>query len=143
MGQQIGHGSQLELDTTAGATGASGDTWLGISGVMSIDFGSNKVDTIDVTDMGTTGTARVYIPGLEDAGDVAVKVNVKLGDASQTSLRAAKGVLSYFKAIFPGAVQTVVFQGIVTSIDLSDPDDKIPTWSVKIKISGAPVYTGV
>jgi predicted secreted protein len=142
MSQIIGHGSQLELDTTVGATGAAGDTWTTIAGVESIDFGSNKIDTIDTTDMGTTGTARTYISGLEDPGDVSVKINVKAADTSQAALRTAKGTgaIQYFKAVYPGNVASVAFTGIITSIDMAIPNDKLPTWTVKIKISAAPAY---
>jgi hypothetical protein len=141
MGQVIGHGAKLELDTSNPANGTSGDTWTQILGTTSIDLGSNKVDTHDNTDLGTPGTKRTFIPGLENEGDISVKINVIPGDATQTTLVAAKGVLSYFKVIYPGAVRTIVFQGIITSIDESIPDDKLPTLTAKIQVSGGKTYS--
>jgi Lambda phage tail tube protein, TTP len=143
MGQVIGHGTQLELDTSIPANGTSGDTWLTISGVTSVDLGSNKVDTHDNTDMGTAGKVRTFIDGLENAGDISVKMNVKPGDATQTALTTAKdaGGLHYFKVIYPGAVRTCVFQGIITSIDEAIPDDKLPTQTAKIQISGPKTWS--
>lgn len=142
--QVIGHGSSLEFDTTVPPTGITGDTWAILAGVNSIDFGSNKIDTIDNTDMLTSGVQRTFISGLENSGDVSLKINVKPGDTTQSQFRALKNAgIQYFKAIYPGGTQTVAFTGLVTSIDLSIPDDKLPTWTAKIQISGLPVYTGV
>jgi hypothetical protein len=141
MGQVIGHGSKLELDTSNPANGSSGDTWTTIAGTTSVDLGSNKVDTHDNTDMGTTGTKRTFIPGLENEGDISVKLNAIPGDASQALLYSAKGVLSYFKIIYPGAVRTIAFQGIITSVDESIPDDKLPTLTAKIQVSGPKTYS--
>jgi hypothetical protein len=133
MSQVIGHGSQLELGNGASGT----EIFLPISGVLSIDLGSNKVDTHDKTDMGTPTNKRVFIGGLENSGDISVKLNVKPGDASQLALATAKDGLEHnFKAIYPGAIRTIFFAGIITSIDESIPDDKLPTYSVKIQISG-------
>ena len=137
MSQVIGHGSQFQI----GVPG-SPETWTTILGVDSIDLGSNKVDTVDVTDMSTAGSARTFIGGLENSGDVTVKIKVKPGDATQTQLLAAKdGTVHDFKAIYPGAVRTVSFSGIISSADESIPGDKIPTYTVKIQISGPKVYS--
>jgi predicted secreted protein len=140
--QVIGHGSQLSLDTTVPATGIPGDTWLPIEGVSSIDLGSNKIDTIDTTDLTTSGTTKKFIGGLEDPGDISLKFNLIPGDSSQASFQAAKdSTLHWFQIVYPGAVRTIRFQGIITGIDESIPDDKIPTWSAKIKVSGPKTYS--
>lgn len=138
MSQTIGHGTQLEL-----GNGASGsEIFQPIAGVLSVDLGSNKVDTHDVTDMGTTGTTRQFIGGLENSGDISVKLNVKPGDTSQAALNTAKDGLQHnFKVVYPGAVKTIAFAGIITSIDESVPDDKVPTLTVKIQITGPKTVT--
>lgn len=126
--QVIGHGSSLQFGT---------GTPTIVAGVLSIDFGSNKIETVDVTDMGTSGTVRTYIEGLEDPGDVTVKLNVKPGDTSQAAFHALKGAgATSFTATAPGGAFTRVFSGIITAFDLSIPDEKIPTINVKIKVSG-------
>lgn len=125
--QVIGHGSKL----------AFGATPTTVAGVLSIDFGSNKIDTVDSTDLGTVGTVKTYVEGMEDPGDVTVKLNVIPGDASQSAFHALKGTgAASFTVTAPGAAFTRAFQGIVTSFDLGIPDDKLPTISVKIKVSG-------
>ena len=127
----IGHGSVL---TIIGPTGTS--TINLPLACTSVDFGSNKVDTHDVTDMATTGLGRVKIAGLENSGDVSLKYNVKPGDTGQQALETAKGLLYDFKLVYPGSVRTRSFTGIVTSIDESIPDDKAATKTAKIDISG-------
>ena len=136
----IGHGSQLELDTTVSGTGIDADAWVTITGVTGVDLGSDKVDTHDTTDMGTAGTKRVFIPGLEAEGDVSVKINVKPGDTTQATFIAAKGLVSFWKIVYPGAVRTVKFSGILISIDEAIPDDKPATYTAKIQITGPKTY---
>lgn len=129
MSQTIGHGTQFELQV--------GSTYTPIEGVTGADFGSNKVDALDNTDMGTSGTTRTYIGGLENPGDLSVKMNVIPADSSQAALFTAKdGTVHNFKVIYPGAVRTRTFSGIITSIDESVPDDKLPTYTCKIQVSG-------
>ena len=130
----IGHGSKL---TVLGATSTAPTYTVNKDlDCLSIDFGSNKIDTVDSTSMLTTGTARTYNPGLEDEGDVTVKYNVNPGDSSQAALAASRGVLYDFKVTYPGAVRVVTFSGILASLDESIPDDKNATKTAKIKISG-------
>lgn len=141
MAQIIGHGSTLQIDTTVGGTGIAGDTWTTVAGITTMGLGSDKVDTHDNTDLGTTGIHRSYISGLQDDGDVSVKMNVVPGDASQLAFLTGKAKPIFYKIVYPGAVRTIAFQGILVSIDEEIPDDKLPTFSGKIKITGAKIYS--
>jgi hypothetical protein len=127
----IGHGSKLTIVGPHGGTAVNKDL-----ACLSIDTGSNKVDTPDTTDMLTTGTTRVFTPGLENPGDVTVKYNSNPTDLSQVALLAAKGLLYDFKITYPGAVWVETFTGIVTSVDETMPDDKPITRTAKIQKSG-------
>jgi hypothetical protein len=127
----IGHGSKLTIVGPVGGTAVTKDL-----ACLSIDFGSNKVDTPDVTDMLTPGTTRVFTPGLENPGDITVKYNSNPTDASQAALRAAKGLLYDFIVEYPGAVWYESGQGILASVDESLPDDKTATRTAKIQKSG-------
>ena len=138
MGALIGHGSILTV------LGPTGTTTVNLPvALLSLDFGSNKVDTPEVTDMLTAGTTKTFIPGLENSGDFSGKYNVKPGDPGQAALAAAKGQIYDFKAAYPGNVRVRAFTGIVSSIDESIPDDKAATKSVKIQITGPIVDTEV
>lgn len=125
----IGHGTQFEL--------LVGSSYIAIQGVLSVEFGSNKVDTHDTTDMLSTGSTRTFIGGLENPGDASAKLNFLPGDSTQAALTTAKdGTVHSFRVIYPGAIQTDSFDGIITAIDKSDPDDKLLTKTCKIQISG-------
>lgn len=132
MSNTIGHGSQFEVNTT-------GATYVAVAGCLSGAFGSDKVDALDSTDMGTSGTARVFTPGLENPGDYTAKFNLLPGDATQAYLESMKGAVHNFKHIYPGATSTKTFAGIITSVDYDFPDDKLATMTAKIQISGAVV----
>ncbi len=125
----IGHGAQFEINTT-------GSTFVTVNGVLDISFGSDKVDALDSTDMGVSGTVRTFIPGLENPGDVSVKLNLIPGDATQTDLYTAKGTVTNFKAILPGATHSYAFAGIITSLNPTVPDDKLAKLDCKIQITG-------
>ena len=136
-GSLIGHGSTFAL-----GSGGATETFTTIKGCTSIDLGSNKVDIHDTTDLGSAANVRTFIGGLENPGDATAKFNVVPGDPTQTALLAAKdGAVHDFKVIYPGAVRTVTFQGIVTSVDESVPDDKLATFTIKIQITAPKVYS--
>ncbi len=129
----IGHGSKFELGSGSG----SPETFTEIDGVLSIELGSSKVDTVDSSTMKDTSRARSYIAGREDAGEYTVKGNFLPGNTSQVALRTAKDSAAHnFKAIYPGAVATESFSGIVTSFDITNPDDKNVEFTCKVKVSG-------
>jgi hypothetical protein len=136
MSQVIGHGSAFEVESVVPGT------FTTIAGVTEVDLGSNKVDAIENTDMSTAGNKRTYQGGLEDPGDITVKINVKPGDASQTYVFTCKdATVRNFKIVYPGAVRTLAFAGIILSIDETITDQKLPTFGVKVKISGAVTIT--
>ncbi len=135
LGALIGHGTTLEILGPTGGTQLA--TPLSVV-CISVDPGSNKVDTPDVTDMGTEGTTRQYTAGLENPGDVSIKFNYKPGDLGQAGLIAAKGVLTNYKITAPApSTWTRAFSGILQGVDFTFPDDKPITGSAKIQISGA------
>lgn len=134
-GQTIGHSSQLELQV--------GSVYTAINGLVSGDFGSQKRDALDTTDAGTTGTTRTFIGGLENPGEWSGKFNYLPGDVTQNDLWAADdGAIHSFKFIYPNGTNMRVFSGIVlSSKDISAPDDKLVTFSVKIQLTGASTDT--
>lgn len=124
----IGHGGSFNLMVSG--------TPAPINGLLSVDYGSNKVDTPETTNMGSSGTARTFIPGLENSGDVTVKFNRLPTDTSQAALIAAKGSVQSFQHIEEGELSTQSFSGIITSFTKSAPDDKLQTCTFKIQLTG-------
>lgn len=127
----IGHGSKLVIvgPVTGTAINANLDC-------LSIDSGSNKIDTPDTTSMLTTGNVRTKIAGLETPGDVTVKYNSNPTDTGQAALNASKGIPYLFQIVYPGGVWYELFTGIVSSVDETMPDDKPITRTAKIEITG-------
>ena len=130
--QKIGHGAVL-------AYSPDGTTYTTIPGVTSVDFGSSKADTVDATSMDTPGVTKKFVGGLFDPGDVTAKINVVPGDPTQAIIRGylGDGIAHDFKYTDSGAIETRTFQAVVISMDLSVPDDKIATYSLKMKVAGA------
>lgn len=130
MAPIIGHGQQFEVNTTE-------STYVAIAGLISVDPGSNKVDALDSTDCGTAGFNRTFVGGLQNSGDYSLKFNYLPGDATQNDLRTFEdGTVHNFKWILPNGAQSRQFSGIITSIDMGSPDDKLITFTVKIQVSG-------
>lgn len=127
----IGHGSTLTILGPTGTT--SVNTPLAC---ISIDFGSNKIDMPEVTDMASPGMQKAFISGLENPGEVSIKYNVKPGDPGQLALVAAKGVVYDYKVAYPGNVRVRAFSGILSGLDESIPNDKAATKAAKIQITG-------
>lgn len=134
--QKIGHGASLSYSV-------DGTTYTPIPGVTSVDFGSSKADTVDVTAMDTAGVTRTFIGGLFDAGDCTAKLNVIPGDTSQAAVRAylGDGIAHQFQYKDSGAIETHTFNAVVVSMDMSVPDDKQATYSLKLKIAGTITVT--
>lgn len=130
----IGHGSKLQLGDGAPTT----EVFQEIKGTTQITFGSSKLDTPETTNMGSTGITRTYGTGLRTPGDVTAKINYIPGDASQQalSLAAQAGLKHNFKVILPAVSLTRAFNASIVSFDLDVPDDKIPTYSLKLTLTG-------
>ena len=127
----LGHGSKLIIVGPFGGTAVT----LTLA-CLSIDPGSNKIDTPDSTDMLTPGAVRTFGSGLETPGDITVKYNSNPTDTAQAALVAAKGVPYIFQIEYPGGTWYEDFVGIVNSIDESIPDDKFITKTAKIQKTG-------
>jgi hypothetical protein len=127
----IGHGSKLTIVGPLGTTTVNLDL-----DCISIDPGSNKVDTPESTSMLTPGITRTYEPGLEDPGDVTVKFYFVPGDPTYLALIAAKGKKYDYKIVYPSNVWVESFSGIAQGVDKNVPDDKNITCTVKIKKLG-------
>jgi len=129
----IGHGSKLRIKGPTGGTALT--TPLDVA-CTSLSTGSNKVDVSDVTDMLTAGTARVFIAGLENSGDISVKFNMKPADPAQVAYIATKGIATDFAIIAPGGAWSIDFSAINTGVDYDFPDDKPIACTSKAQISG-------
>jgi Lambda phage tail tube protein, TTP len=129
-------GGQFQLETTFGS-----GTFTPISQVKSVDFGSFKVDTPEVTSADNTDGIKRFVATLQDHGDVTVTIIYNTADATHQALRTASLALGSaathnYKVVNPTGFLTYSFQGIITSFDTKMTLDKDTELTVKIKISG-------
>lgn len=136
MSANIGHGAVLALGN--GATPS--EVFAPIAGATNFAKGSSKVDSLDTTDMNTSGS-RTFIPGLKDMGEFTFDVNLLPGETSQTALRAAFGTTKNWQFTDSQNYETAKFSAFLTSADGTYPLDKLTTGSFKMKISGDIEYT--
>jgi len=117
--------------------GASNEAFTALSEINSVGLPEQSRPMIDVSDLDST--AREFIPGLLDSGQVAVEMNFTRdsyidmkADLNSTTARNYQIVLN------DTGSTTIDFSGHVQSIGggAAGPDDKIPV-TVSIKVSGA------
>lgn len=138
-------GSLLEMGD--GVTPVEGFTV--IAEITDISKSGAKADTVDVTNMQSPSGYREFISGLRDAGELSLSANWITTDAQQIALQTKfdAGTKTNFKIVLPqsaGGSTTpgeYAFAAVVTGLDFSLAPGKQGTLSVKMKISGKPVFT--
>jgi predicted secreted protein len=100
-------------------------------------------ETLDCTNLNTTGGYKEFIGGMRDGGVVAIEGNFVAGDTNgqiglQTDFDGETA--QSFVVVFPTAVTaTWTFTGVVTKFETSfEVNNKVP-FSSEIKITGQPV----
>jgi predicted secreted protein len=130
-----------------GTTLSKGTTTpVAIGGLTSIDGIEITVDTIDVTNLSSTGGYREFIGGFKDGGEVPIEGFFNPDTASgqvalQTSLD--NGLAEDYKITFPTTPEAEWgFKGVVTAFKVGGADvDGTIGFSATIKVSGKPVLT--
>lgn len=130
----------VDIDTRAFSAYTSGGTatpvqWTQVGGVISFDRQDGEGSDIDVTDLDST--AKQYLVGLQDSGNLSLEINVKTADAGQAACAVAKAAASVkdFKVELPnGATRT--FSGIVKSMPEQGGVDAKISGSLAIRITG-------
>ena len=134
----VGLGSVFQF-----ATVASPATFTSLLGITAIAFSGDKTTTAKTTNMLTTNGVDTYISGTTEPGTVDIKAIYSPGDASVISLEAirASGAAVNMEVVYPLSLGTATFLGIVESVTRAIPLDKEATVDIKIKITGAVVYS--
>lgn len=131
----VGYGMQLSF--------LSLGSEVTLKGLQSVQFGSNKVDSVETTDTNAVNGVKSYIPGLEDPGDCTVVCNSLPEDTTQQALAALKTAktVATFGFVYPAAAGggSKTFQGFVTSADENLPLEKEAKITYKIKITSEPL----
>ncbi len=133
----IGYGILLKR-----GDGATPEVFTTISGLTKPALPNIKRDSIDATDTESPNRYREFIPGLLDAGELALEFEERLGDTNQLLLDTDLNnpVLRNYQMVAPdNASTTWSFTGFITNIDRSPaPIDGKMMKNVTFKISGKP-----
>lgn len=96
---------------------------------------NEQAPDIDVTHYGST--AREFIPGLTDFGDVTLQMNYVPGGTTETAILAAKtaGVARSHRLTWPNG-RTWTFDGIVKGWEIDPPVDNRMVATMTSKVTG-------
>lgn len=124
---------QTEL---ARGDGAEPEVFTKIPDVTNISGPNETKDEIDVTSFDST--AREYIPGIGDSGELTFDLNFRPDDTQQQGLRADKdaGTARNYQITLTDGT-TFTFEAIVTAFTLTAATNDAWRGSVTLKISGA------
>jgi hypothetical protein len=132
----VGLGQSIEFSTLA-----SPPVGYDLAHITDVTYSGSKVDTADTTDTTAVSGYRTFIPGLQDAGDCTVKMIWYPGETTQEAVFALKGSSATVVHTLPNSLGAITFVGLVVSFDHTAPLDKAGEATVKVKISGQPVYS--
>lgn len=127
-------GTKLNLAGTA-----SPITYTSIANVMSISgLGGQKSD-IDITNFDST--AKEFLVGLEDSGQVQVEINYGPAETTHTTLWGLKetGALRTWRIVHPGTSPAPYFQfaATVQQFQINFQTDDVVRATVTLRVSGS------
>jgi len=137
-GPFVGLGTMFEFEATGNPS-----ILITLAGVESVTFSGDKVATDKTTTMLTTNGVDTYIGATKEPGTVDIKGFYYPGDASQIAIETVKnaGVAVQCQVIYPLALGTASFLGIVENVTRGLPLAKVCPLDVKVKVSGPIVYS--
>lgn len=133
---QIGHGMALEFGNQP--TVATSTVFTRITGVFDLNPAASTGDAVDATDADSPGAWKEKIPGLKDAGDIAVEIEYEKSQHAElfdNLFMIKRG----WRATLPDGSK-MEFNGFINELPVASPlDDRITT-SFSIAVSGVPVF---
>lgn len=133
--ERIGQGTLLAVSADAGST------WSTVARLETIgEFSMGEVDDIEVTSHDSAGDFKEYIAGLADAGDLEVSGRW-IADATQRGLVTARGLMRDWRITLPGGLGVWRARGYAKNITINPEREDVISFSVTLKISGAPALT--
>ena len=117
------------------------DGYSAIAEINSISGPGMTRDTIDVTNLDSTGGYREFIASFRDAGDITLDMNFTYAGYLVLKNDFESDTLRFYKIVLPDVAQTIFkFSGLVTQIPVNIPMDDKVTATCTIKISGSVAY---
>lgn len=121
---------ERESDTSSGV-------YVAIAEVTNIAGPSMSRDTIDVTNLDSSGGYREFIAGFRDGGEMVLTMNFTVNGYEQMHIDFANDSPINYQLVLPDPGNyTLAFAGLVTALPLTVPTDTQITMDVTIKITG-------
>ena len=124
--------------TISKGNGASPEVFAEIANVTGHDGPSRENPEIDVSDL--NATAKEFLPGLVDNGEISLNVNFDPAATSQTDLLTAQEArtVSNYRITWPGAspAKTWTFPAFVKSFSTTSSVDAPLTGSITLRVTG-------
>ena len=118
----------------------NGSTWESISEITSIKGPGMKRETIEVTNIDSTGGWKEYITGFKDAGTISLSMNFSRGNLDQFMADFDDPNEQYYEIVIPDTdMTTIEFTGLVTEVPLNISAKEAITNDVTIQLTGKPV----
>ncbi len=115
----------------------SGAAWAAIAEILTLDGPDKKRDTIDVTNLDSTGGYREFIAGFRDGGSVKLTMNFTRDGYDQMNDDFESDTRQTYEIALPDPDNTTFsFLALVTELGLKIAGDKAITSDVTLKISG-------
>lgn len=133
---------KAQATTVKMGDGATPEVFTTIGGVTSFSGIDGEATEIDITSL--TSTAKEYLVGLTDPGNMTLEVNYDPDDAQQTAVRTAldAGTLKNFEITLTDTTPTVItFSAYVKSFSISGGVDDKMNGSISLRISGSVTFT--
>lgn len=113
--------------------------WEDIAEITNIDFGSGARDMHDVTNLGSPGGYREYIPGFRAGGTVTLSMIFARDGYETMKGDFESDVKQNYEVVLPDSDNTSLeFEGYVSEMSLAVPADAPITNEVTIQITGEP-----
>lgn len=120
------------------ADGASPFVYTTIAEVKSIDGPGGQTAEIDVTDL--SSTAKEFVLGLQDEGDITLDMNYIPSNVQHAQLRTLRGsgdTTSFQLAFTDSPVTTWTFSAKVKGFSISNSVDNVTGLSVTLRVTGS------
>lgn len=130
----------IDVDTTGatitGTTVATPATWTTINNFKSFTGFDGQLTEIDASNL--SSTAKEYITGLVDSGQMSIVIDLDNGSAGHLAMRTshAGSTLKPYKLTLPDS-HTATFNAYVKKFPVDGGVDKIVGSSIDLRISGA------
>ena len=131
----IGKGTLLK----AGDGGGS-EVFTTVAEVKSISGPDITRDTLDVTNMDSSGNYREFVATLQDGGSVSFDVNFIGNNTSQNNMQTDMnaGTARNFQLLMPNVASTLfTFTALIVGLTFNFEIDGIITENISLKITGA------